>query len=95
MGIASLRKIASDIELFVLHAQFVLRSSIYILPWTKHPSPPWTEGPSSPEPLPSALAIKESVSQKIFWVLFWHVWIGLGLYKDFWRFLIFLLSLQF
>ncbi len=35
---------------------------IYILPWTKHPFPPWTECPSSPKPLPSAQAIKGSVS---------------------------------
>ncbi len=26
---------------------------------------------------------------EIFWVLFWHVWIDLGLYKNLWLFLIF------
>jgi hypothetical protein len=28
-----------------------------------------------------ALALK-GVSHEIFWVLFWHVWIDLGLYKN-------------
>jgi hypothetical protein len=31
----------------------------------------------------------KGVSHEIFRVLFWHVWIDLGLYKNFWLFLIF------